>query len=262
MLDDIDPQQGVITIIPGPRQPVPAPGQPQPGSQPPAVAGPPATAPTSADPLADILRAALAAGVSMVPPPTGPVAAVVDAIAKQCQKPVADVRQAMRALSRQTTLSKQPIASQDNKEKGSIFAVSVAAPAKLPDAIACVASAQPPTALRLELLVVAREFGPMDSPRVDASKPAQLAKDLNASFGDAGNPWRLANTEELLAIAPVLLAENLWGPDGGMFWTSDPLAGGAHLVIETKTEKDGYHATPLVADNAAKATPIWVRAGK
>lgn len=256
MLDDIESQPGVITIIPGLQQPAQQPLHPP-------VAGPPPPAPSpAAPPVADIIRSALAAGVFMTPPTTGPVAVAIEEIARQCQKPVADVQQAIRALSRTPTLSKQPIASLDNKEKGSVFAISVAPPAKPSDVMSCIAPAQPLPALRLDLLEKAREFGPMDGPRIDAAKQAQLVKDLNASFGDPANPWRLATAEELLAIVPVLLAENLWGPDGGMFWTSNPIAGGGRLGIETKTEKQGYRATPVVVDNTAKATPIWVRSGK
>jgi hypothetical protein len=262
MLEGIDPKDGVLTVIP----PSGPPAAPQPSTATPApspVAAPRAASTPAAILLTDVVRSVIAAGVPMTPPPAGPVAAALDDIAKQCQRPIADVQQALGTLSRPTTLTKLLISSHDNREKGAVFAVSIEPATKLPDAFSCV-TARPPAALKLDLLVRARDFGPMDGPRLENAKPAPLTRDLNAAFGDPANPWRLATADELFAIVPVLLEENLWGPDEGLFWTAHALAGGGGLAIETRRDstKQGYRAILILGDMSLKATPIWVRNGK
>jgi len=268
LLDGIDSREGQIVIIPGPAQPASPPaGQATqtPGGQP---AQTPGTSPVaqsgSGGSFADAIRAALASGVYLTPPAAGtPTATVLEDIAKQCQKPAAEVQKAMRSLSRSANMAKQPLASLDKKENGSLFAISVAPPAsKMPDALACIALAKPPEAVRIDLVASAREFGPIDAPHIEAAAHAQLAKDLNAAFGDPARPWRLATIEELLAILPVLFDENLWGPDGGRFWTSNILANGQRVIVEAKTEKQDYRAALEAVDSTAKAAPIWVRSRK
>jgi hypothetical protein len=273
MLDDIDSKEGLIVIVPGPTPPTgqppaqpPVAQPPAPGAAPPAGPTPPAQPAARTPPavtVADVVRSVLATDVAVTPQATGPAAAAVDEIAAQCQKPVTEVQQAMRALGRQATLAKLQMASRDNKEKGAVYAIAIGPAAPLPDALSCITAR--PAEFKLDLLVIARDFGPMDAARVEADKQAQLELDLNASFGESANPWRLARAEELLAIVPVLLKENLWGPGEGMFWTAHPIAGGGQLAIETKRDsnaKDGYQASLIVADKNAKAMPIWVRNGK
>jgi len=281
MLDDVDPSEGRIVIIPGqggqpPAQPPPS-GQPpsQPGNQPPSssppASQPPATAaPTNAPPagpvgsagaIGDVIRSALASGIYLSQPSAGtPAAVVVEEIAKQCGKPVADVHKAMRTLFRTTTAAKFPLASLDKKENGALLSITVPAPAaKMPDALACIALPKPAEAIRIDLLISAREFGPNDAANVEAAALAKSAKDLNAAFGDPARPWRLATAEELLAILRVLFDENLLGPDGRRFWTSASLTNGQHVVIEAKPAKPDYSVGFELADNSAKGAPIWVR---
>jgi len=269
MLDDVDAKPGVMIILPDPSVTTP---QPQPSAAPPSVPPPAATAPppaagsmpgpaqAGATSLAEIIRAVLAAGVRLTPPASGtPAALALEAIAQQCKKPVAEIAQAAGSLNRPATVAKLPFASIDQKEKGAVYAVTVpVSPAPLPAALSCVASGPAPV-LKLDLLVRAREFGPMDTQRILYIPVAQAEHDLNTIFGDPARPWRLATAEEMLALLPVLHAENLWGPDGGQFWTANVLTDGKKIAVETKLDKSEYLVKLNVVDGMHKATPIWVR---
>jgi hypothetical protein len=227
---------------------------------PPAAGSTPGPTPAGASSLTDIIRAVLAAGLHLTPPASGTLAALaLEVIAQQCKKPVADIAQAAGSLNRPATVAKLPFASIDQKEKGAVYAVTVPpSPAPMPAALSCVASGPAPI-LKLDLLVKAREFGPMDTPRILYIPVAQAEHDLNTAFGDPTRPWRLASAEEVLALLPVLHAENLWGPDGGEFWTANALTDGKKIAVETKLDKSEYLVKLNVVEDTHKATPIWVR---
>jgi hypothetical protein len=258
MLDDIDAKPGnMIIVMPPPTPAQPPGGQAAPAAPSPAPATQAAAAPTT---LTDIVRSTLAAGIYFSAPAAGsPAAVAVEEIAKQCQKSPAEISQAMATLGRPFSTTKVPVVSIDNKEKGSIYAITINMPPTLSQgALSCLSSGASPE-IRLELIGTAREFGPMQSRRVDAAALGQLETQLNAAFGDPANPWRLATAPELLAILPILHTENLWGPNGGLFWSSDHLADGKRVTVETKPGTPDYLVNLIPADSASKATPIWIR---